>query len=693
MSSGRNFSYESHDDGAVSPDNETYEHQQIYHHSPYQDTPSRDIVSPPPQYTSPAPPEPITPTHARGYSSRGAHRRPVPASYDDDAPPPPPHRDSPTRPGRIETNQHQGYRPTSIVTPGMDNFSDRAQGGGLGHVAQGVADGNERESGLEALQHIQRNAPPQSYYPSDRDHSTPYNYRPSSRLPDRGSHSSVLPLAGGAATPGSITPGASLDPRSERYSARSIPLDDYPHSSPNMGHQHYMDSPYQNSNSYNAAVSEASINPNNILDDGDDGFMPHPNRKTMMTNARSRSNEQMGGGAGAGKAAASGGVLGGLFGRRKKNPTSSGSYGPVTASYDGSGTRGEKSEWLTRQSKGKNKMRWVVGAAIGAVIIIAIIAGIVGGVLGTHNSGDGSSGGGSTSNANTQTAAGDLQANGDLDKNSAEIKALMGNKNLHKVFPAIDYTPWGTQYPLCFTYPPSTNNVSRDMAVLSQLTNTVRLYGTDCNQTEMVLRSIDRLGLTSMKVWLGVWVDANETTTNRQIQQMYNILEKTSDLSIFKGVIIGNEALYRAGLDKTQSETQLIGYLTDARTKFKELGYNLPIATSDLGDNWNGQLVDAVDYVMSNIHPFFAGVTASVAAAWTLNFWNQHDVVLTQGDPSIKQVISETGWPSSGGTDCGGLSGECTSGQSGSVASVDNMNTYMNDWVCQALENGTDYFW
>jgi exo-beta-1,3-glucanase (GH17 family) len=91
------------------------------------------------------------------------------------------------------------------------------------------------------------------------------------------------------------------------------------------------------------------------------------------------------------------------------------------------------------------------------------------------------------------------------------------------------------------------------------------------------------------------------------------------------------------------------------------------------------------------VHPFFAGVSVDVAAAWTWNFWQTHDVSLTSGT-SKKQIISEVGWPSGGGKDCG-ESKTCDADTPGSVASVDNMNSFMNDWVCQALDNGTDYFW
>jgi exo-beta-1,3-glucanase (GH17 family) len=116
---------------------------------------------------------------------------------------------------------------------------------------------------------------------------------------------------------------------------------------------------------------------------------------------------------------------------------------------------------------------------------------------------------------------------------------------------------------------------------------------------------------------------------------------------------------------------------------------DLPVAMADLGDNWTADMATKVDIVMSNVHPFFAGVDAKQAAGWTWNFWNSHDVALTASSKSIKQVIAEVGWPSGGGTNCGGAD-TCTGG---SVAGVDEMNQFMEDWVCPSLNNGTEYFW
>lgn len=260
----------------------------------------------------------------------------------------------------------------------------------------------------------------------------------------------------------------------------------------------------------------------------------------------------------------------------------------------------------------------------------------------------------------------------------------MNNANLHRVFPGIDYTPMNAQYPHCVHDPPSQNNITRDVAVMSQLSNTIRLYGTDCNQTQMVIHAINQLEMENdMRIWLGVWQDGNDTTNERQLDQMWTILEDYGG-EPFEGLIVANEILFR----EETTITALGNVLDDVRDGLDRLSISLPVATSDLGDDWTQALADRSDYIMSNIHPFFAGVDASEAADWTWTFWDGQNGDFWKSN-NTRNIISETGWPSEGGTSCGAAD-TCTQG---AVAGIDELNQFMEDWVCEALRNKTNYFW
>jgi len=574
----------------------------------------------------------------------------------------------------------------SNITPGADNFGERAAGGIAG-IAMGVADTQPRESGLEAM----RNTPgydPElmrvSSYPESPLGGQPLGQPdpPYARPQAVTSQTSLQPLGAAASSPGMAASHSQLT------LSQSL-------SHPSINDEAYVENPSDNPyNRYSRSLEPglaAGLDPNSIEDDGDDGLeYVNSNRGSRLSMAQSANNAPPA----AARAAAAGGIIGSLGGIVGRGANGNQSYDPVqNTAYEGPSEHDiapvqEKSAWLSNEFRRNRKMAWIVAGVAAFVIIGAIVGGVVGGVVGSRHSSSSKSSSSSSSSSSSgsgsgQSNGGSTSSSGDFNADSPEVRALMNNKNLHKVFPGIDYTPMNTQYPGCLTVPPSQNNVTLDLAILSQLTNTVRLYGTDCNQTEMLLHSIDQLKLNgTIKVWLGVWLDNNSTTNDRQLQQMYNILDKYGDSS-FVGVIVGNEVLYRQ--DMTSAELGAI--LSGVRQNFTAKGINLPVATSDLGDDWTAELASEADYLMANIHPFFAGVNADVAASWTYDFWTNHDTIL-QTDLS-KNIIAETGWPSAGGMDCGGAP-TCVNG---SVAGIPQMNTFMDQWVCQALANGTTYFW
>ncbi|KAF1919336.1 glycoside hydrolase superfamily [Ampelomyces quisqualis] len=450
----------------------------------------------------------------------------------------------------------------------------------------------------------------------------------------------------------------------------------------------YSDSPYNrySSTNLNLANNMGHINPNEVADDDDWGMgpdSPHNKRRSFLPLGASRDGSRNGspgssinGVAGVGAAAGAGGTyVATHHGSGKYNavPTIAGSNGSNPELLQ------EKAAWRKADLKKRKKRMWIAIAVIATILLGAILGGVLGALL--------SKNGGAKDGNGPAQSAGDVKADNknDLGKNSDEIKKLMNNANLHKVFPGMDYTPLNAQYPDCMHVGPSQNNITRDMAVMSQLTNAVRLYGTDCNQTQMLIHAIDRLEIKdTMKIWLGVWLDSNDTTTQRQIDQTWTILDDYG-CDYFKGIIIGNEVLYRKDL----SVTELLGHISDFRKNITAHHCQLPVAMADLGDNWTGEMATKVDIVMSNVHPFFAGVDVKQAAGWTWNFWQEKDVALTANSKDIKQIIAEVGWPSAGGKNCG----SATSCTGGSVAGVDEMNQFMQDWVCPSMKNGTEYFW
>ena len=400
---------------------------------------------------------------------------------------------------------------------------------------------------------------------------------------------------------------------------------------------------------------DAGIDLQNLADDDDDdGF----GRSHRGTGTRA-----------AGSAGLGSGVMLSNLGQRD----ASGSYNQLPSG----GRDAEKSEWLRKQTGG-SKTRWkkFLFIGVGLLVLVGIAAGVVAGILSNKKTDDRKS-----KPASSSANSGNL-----YDINSAEVKKLLNDGALHKVFPAMDYTPLNAQYPDCLSNPPDQNNVTLDITMLAQLAPSVRLYGTDCAQTEMVLTAIDRLGYNdTMKVWIGVWLGSNDTTNTRQLDQMYDVL-KLYPSTHFAGVIVGNEVLFRKDLTEAELATQL----RNVRTNLTSMSIDLPVATSDLGDNWTTELASDSDIVLANIHPFFAGTLPEDASAWTWNFWQSHDVILTSAAPQTatypKHIISEVGWPSAGGNDCG--TGEaCPNDTAGSVASIPDMNTFMDGCMCSAYQS------
>ena len=89
---------------------------------------------------------------------------------------------------------------------------------------------------------------------------------------------------------------------------------------------------------------------------------------------------------------------------------------------------------------------------------------------------------------------------------------------------------------------------------------------------------------------------------------------------------------------------------------------------------------------MANVHPWFANTTIDDAAGWTYTFFQDTDIAQAEAlSNNPKMYIAETGWPTKS-SDAGNESNGAL------TASVANLQTFLDTFVCQANTNGTGYF-
>ena len=92
----------------------------------------------------------------------------------------------------------------------------------------------------------------------------------------------------------------------------------------------------------------------------------------------------------------------------------------------------------------------------------------------------------------------------------------------------------------------------------------------------------------------------------------------------------------------------LISNITDTRNAIAALNLDktIPIGTADAGSFFNTQVLQSVDFGMSNIHAWFANVSIDQSAGWVNEFFQETNVQpAAQLSNHPTMYIAETGWP------------------------------------------------
>lgn len=241
-------------------------------------------------------------------------------------------------------------------------------------------------------------------------------------------------------------------------------------------------------------------------------------------------------------------------------------------------------------SGSSSKKKWIIG-----LIVLLVAAGIGGGIAAWQivKKNDSSSSSSSSISSNDSN-------NGNSTSVSGDPSNFKKDSNLKQSFYAMAYSPSGSILPNCGA---TLSEVQRDMQLLSQLTTRIRTYGSDCNASTLVMQAIQDTKV-NMTVWLGIYIDSDDTIWERQRDDTLAIVSKYGTDHI-SGITVGNEFLLNTN-GAASSYTSIRNKVAEMKSELEKLNLDktVPVGTADAGSMITASLASHVDYVMANVHPW-----------------------------------------------------------------------------------------
>jgi exo-beta-1,3-glucanase (GH17 family) len=193
---------------------------------------------------------------------------------------------------------------------------------------------------------------------------------------------------------------------------------------------------------------------------------------------------------------------------------------------------------------------------------------------------------------------------------------------------------------------PTCEQVAADLARLAPLTKGIRTYGSRSTQHDgkCIPALTDRLGL---ELHMGIWVDSSLTDT-QNFAAIDESLAAAQGHSSIKTLIVGNEYMLRARKafrDRDASEKSLVRYVRYARAKALP---GIAVVTGEADIEWldaSPALFEAVDFVLWQAHPWWAGVDISRAAGAVKTTHDRLVALMKRYGMAKREVLGETGWP------------------------------------------------
>lgn len=229
------------------------------------------------------------------------------------------------------------------------------------------------------------------------------------------------------------------------------------------------------------------------------------------------------------------------------------------------------------------------------------------------------------------------------------------------IIDSLSFNPYQINQDPMGNNPPQSEDIDRDMSVVSQLTRTIRLYGSD-----PWFEKVPELAKKhKLDVVASAWIDQRMENNDKQLEALIHMAGFNRNV---KRVIVGNETQLHALIPP---ET-LKSYLEIVRKKLKT-----PASTAEPWDFWirNPEWINSVDYIAIHVLPYWQGIPIEQAVDYVISKYQ----AVKAAYPNKFVYLSETGWPSDGPQ-----RGEA-------VASLVNQARFVRDFIGRAHKLNIPY--
>ena len=262
----------------------------------------------------------------------------------------------------------------------------------------------------------------------------------------------------------------------------------------------------------------------------------------------------------------------------------------------------------------------------------------------------------STKNESPNTLAGVNTSQFSLSELKAKFDELL-NRGMH----GISFSPYmDNQSP---GDPISEDQIQSRMEILKPHFRWIRTFS--CTEgNEMIPEIAKKNGL---KTLVGAWLGADEKKNKLEIENLIKI----SRAGFSDTVAVGNEVLYREEL----TEDELLAYIEYVKKELPGIQVSYVDAYYEFCNR--PKLTAACDVILANCYPFWEGCQLEYSLLYMRDMYHR----VLKAAEGKKVIISETGWPDTGGN------------FNGSKPSTENAIAYFINAQTWAMEDKVDMFY